>query len=122
MKKIRYIFFLIAVAIGVMVSVGWLVRDVAKDNRFTLINETDRVLPEVIVDVCGQSFHSHDLSPRSKHTFSHVINGKCTYDVHVSYSDGSEGHEKNGYVTRDLKHDDIIRIRDKSIIIEMQLS
>jgi hypothetical protein len=87
--KVRYIFYALAITVGVAIGVLRFLNEHAEDTRFTLVNETDSALSELTVEICKQTYISRSLSPGSKHTFSHVIMGsKCAYNVQVRDADG----------------------------------
>lgn len=64
-----------------------------------IINNTPKVVSQLTVDVCGQSFEYRDISPDNAIALRYEKNCEGHFRLFVAYNDGKTLRDDIGYVT-----------------------
>jgi|GEM_PF-1687711 len=104
-RKIVIIFALLVVLVGVYLFAAELLA-----NRFTLVNESDRAIAWVEVEVCRQTTPFEDLSPGETASAKFQAKFDDSFQVKGKFADGTAIDGGGGYVTNGLFRE-LVRIR-----------
>ncbi len=100
--------------------IGFLLVNCFNNNKGSIVlhNEASTEIVSCTVEICNESYSINNIAIDGKRELEYLINGDCSFNISIQFTDGQELIDEIGYVTSGFNFKDVIYVYKDSLTIE----